>query len=123
MWQMDFKGEFALSSEQCCCPLPLLNAHSRFPLGTSASGNQLDQTIHQSLEKTVVKTARPFALCFDNGTLWGNNSGILVPARVIIWLMRHAIQATHGRPYPPQGHGKLKQEEFQRRPVDPLSRV
>ncbi|MFN7843836.1 MAG: DDE-type integrase/transposase/recombinase, partial [Pirellula sp.] len=107
MWQMDFKGEFALSSKQYCYPLTLLDDHSRFSFCIDARGNQQGQTVRQSLEKTFGQYGMPFAIYVDNGTPWGNNSGIFAHTRVSIWLMRHDIQIIHGKPYHPQGRRKL----------------
>lgn len=130
MWQMDFKGEFALSSKQYCYPLTLLDDHSRFSLCIDACGNQQGQTVRQSLEKTFVQYGMPFAIYVDNGTPWGNNSGIFAHTRISIWLMRHDIQVIHGKPYHPQGRGKLerfhrtlKQEVLQGRQFGSLSRA
>ncbi|MFN7292315.1 MAG: integrase core domain-containing protein, partial [Pirellula sp.] len=130
MWQMDFKGEFALSSKQYCYPLTLLDDHSRFSFCIDARGNQQGQTVRQSLEKTFGQYGMPFAIYVDNGTPWGNNSGIFAHTRVSIWLMRHDIQIIHGRPYHPQGRGKLerfhrtlKQEVLQGRQFGSLSRA
>lgn len=130
LWQMDFKGEFALSSKQYCYPLTLLDDHSRFSLCIDACGNQQGQTVRQSLEKTFGRYGMPYAIYVDNGTPWGNSSGIFGHTRVSIWLMRHDIQIIHGRPYHPQGRGKLerfhrtlKQEVLQDRQFGSLSRA
>lgn len=130
LWQMDFKGEFALSTQQYCYPLTLLDDHSRFSLCIDACGNQRGPTVRQSLEKTFLRYGIPYGIYVDNGNPWGNNSGVFGHSRVSIWLMSHDIEVIHGRPYHPQGRGKLerfhrtlKQEVLQGRQLGTLSRA
>ncbi len=40
LWQMDFKGHFALAAGGRCHPLTVLDDHSRFALGLQAGGNE-----------------------------------------------------------------------------------
>ncbi len=112
MWQMDFKGEFALSSKRYCYPLTLMDDHSRFSLCIDACGNQRGSTVQKSLAKTFRRYGLPHAIYTDNGTPWGNSSGVFRHTKVSVWLMRHDVQVIHGRPYHPQGRGKL--ERFHR---------
>jgi transposase InsO family protein len=121
-WQTNFKDEFVLSSKLYCYPLTLLDDHSRISLCIDACGNQPGKAVRQSLERTFIQYGMPFVIYVDNGTPWGNNSGIFAHTRVSIRLMRHDIQIIHGKPYHPQGRGKLerfhrtlKQEVFQAR--------
>lgn len=129
MWQMDFKGEFALASKRYCYPLTLLDDHSRFSLCIDACGNQRGETVKRSLRQTFRRYGLPYAIYVDNGPPWGNSSGIFRHTKVSMWLMRHDVQVIHGRPYHPQGRGKLerfhrtlKQEVLQDRQFGSLSR-
>lgn len=129
MWQMDFKGEFGLSSKSYCYPLTLLDDHSRFSLCIDACANQRGSTVKESLRRTFRRYGLPYAIYVDNGTPWGTSSGALGHTKVSVWLMRHDIQVIHGRPYHPQGRGKLerfhrtlKQEVLQDRQFGTLSR-
>lgn len=129
MWQMDFKGEFALSSNRYCYPLTLLDDHSRFSLCIDACSNQRGETVKNSLRQTFRRYGLPYAIYVDNGPPWGNSSGIFRHTKVSMWLMRHDVHVIHGRPYHPQGRGKLerfhrtlKQEVLQDRQFGSLSR-
>ena len=54
----------------------------------------------------------PRAIYVDNGNPWGNANGRSRHTRLSAWLMRHDIEVIHGRPYHPQGCGKI--ERFHR---------
>lgn len=130
MWQMDFKGEFALSPRQKCYPLTLLDDHSRFSLGIIAQKNQRGDTVKKNLTGVFRKYGIPYSIYVDNGTPWGNSSGIFRHTKLSVWLMRHDIEIIHGRPYHPQGRGKLerfhrtlKQEVLQDRQFGTLGRT
>ncbi len=45
LWQMDFKGYFALADGSCCHPLTVLDDHSRFCLGLRACPDEQRQTV------------------------------------------------------------------------------
>ena len=131
MWQMDFKGEFALSSKkQRCYPLTLLDDHSRFSLGIIAQSNQRGDTVKKNLTRVFLRYGIPYSIYVDNGTPWGNSSGVFRHTKLSVWLMRHDIEIIHGRPYHPQGRGKLerfhrtlKQEVLQDRQFGTLART
>ena len=48
LWQMDFKGHFALASGRCH-PLTVLDDHSRFALGLEACADQRSATVQDRL--------------------------------------------------------------------------
>jgi len=50
-------------------------------------------------------------MLMDNGPPWGDSGGQRYTG-FTIWLMRHGIQVSHGRPYHPQTQGKI--ERFHR---------
>ena len=110
LWQMDFKGHFAMASGRCH-PLTVLDDHSRYGLGIEACGNEQDGTVRARLTTLFRRYGLPFAMLMDNGSPWGDSGG--QPYTVFTtWLMRHGIQVSHGRPYHPQTQGKI--ERFHR---------
>jgi transposase InsO family protein len=110
LWQMDFKGHFALA-EGRCHPLTVLDDHSRYALGLQACRDQQDTTVRQRLTMLFRCYGLPFAMLMDNGAPWGD-SGLEPFTRFTAWLMRLGIRVTHGRPYHPQTQGK--DERFHR---------
>ena len=49
LWQMDFKGDFPLTGGGRCCPLTVLDDHSRFALALEACSNQQKETVKARL--------------------------------------------------------------------------
>jgi transposase InsO family protein len=110
LWQMDFKGHFPMASGRCH-PLTVLDDHSRYSLGIEACGNEQDGTVRDRLTTLFRRYGLPFAMLMDNGSPWGDSGG--QPYTVFtIWLMRHGVAVSHGRPYHPQTQGKV--ERFHR---------
>ena len=110
LWQMDFKGHFAMASGRCH-PLTVLDDHSRYSLGIEACGNEQDGTVRACLTTLFRRYGLPFAMLMDNGSPWGDSGG--QPYTVFTtWLMRHGVRVSHGRPYHPQTQGKI--ERFHR---------
>jgi transposase InsO family protein len=108
LWQMDFKGHFALFGQSARChPLTLLDDHSRFALCLAACADEQRQTVQQQLIRVFRRYGLPRRITSDNGPPWGT------PARAGLsaleaWLMRLGIQISHSRPYHPQTQGKLE---------------
>lgn len=110
LWQLDFKGEFALLNQQLCYPMTLVDDHSRFNLSLQAFEN----TQHNTVKSSLIDVFRRYGLCdellVDNGPPWG--SGIRdhnnrpYYTKLGVWLMRLGIRVTHSRPGHPQTHGK-----------------
>lgn len=107
LWQMDFKGHFALRDGTRCHPLLLLDDHSRYCLGAHACANQQGQTVRAVLEGVFSEHGLPEAMLMDNGSPWGNDA-VNVYTPLVVWLLRHEIQVLHGRPRHPQTQGKLE---------------
>ena len=74
LWQVDFKGEFALNNKSYCYPLTLLDDHSRFSLGILACGNQTRQTVQSHFRNVFAIYGLPHAIYVDNGNPWGGKS-------------------------------------------------
>lgn len=112
LWQVDFKGEFALTRGSFCYPLTILDDHSRFSLGIIACGNQKRRTVQSHFRNVFHLYGLPRAIYVDNGNPWGTKDQGCGHTRFTAWLLRHDVQVIHGRPYYPQGRGKV--ERFHR---------
>ncbi len=110
LWQMDFKGHFALQQNRCH-PLTLLDDHSRFNLGLQACANERGETVQDRLTAVFRRYGLPQAMLMDNGSPWGNDSAQPFTP-LTVWLMQLGINVLHSRPYHPQTLGKL--ERFHR---------
>ena len=110
LWQMDFKGHFALA-EGRCHPLTLLDDHSRFNLCLAACGDEQGETVQGHLRVVFRRYGLPQWIITDNGSPWGD--GPNTPYTPLgVWLMRLGIGLSHSRPYHPQTLGK--DERFHR---------
>ena len=113
LWQMDFKGHFALSDKRAgrCHPLTVLDDHSRFSLCLAACGNEQASTVKAALTKTFQRYGLPDRITADNGPPWGLPRGKGI-STLEAWLIRLGIRVGHSRPYHPQTQGK--DERFHR---------
>lgn len=118
LWQMDFKGHFALLRGRCH-PLTVLDDYSRYALAIRALDNERFISVQDALIVLFRHYGLPWAILSDNGPPWGNQS----PDRhthLTAWWMRLGIQPLHGRPKHPQTQGK--DERFHRTLKDELLR-
>jgi transposase InsO family protein len=111
LWQMDFKGHFALQDGRCH-PLTILDDHSRFALGLVACANEQGATVQAHLTTVFRRYGLPERLLTDNGPPWGVPHGHHSWTPLTVWLLRLGIAVSHGRPYHPQTQGK--DERFHR---------
>ena len=110
LWQMDFKGHFALRAGRCH-PLGVLDDHSRYALGLQACGNEQQATVREHLVAIFRRYGLPEVMLMDNGPPWGD-TGCEAHTALGVWLLRLGIRVTHGRPRHPQTQGK--EERFHR---------
>ena len=110
LWQMDFKGHFAMEQGRCH-PLTVLDDHSRYSLGLIACADQTRETVQGHLTALFRRYGLPEAMLADNGSPWGG-SGAQGYTAFEVWLLRVGIRLHHGRPYHPQTQGK--DERFHR---------
>jgi transposase InsO family protein len=109
LWQMDFKGHFAVASGRCH-PLTVLDDHSRFALGLVACGDERDETVRACLTGLFRRYGLPERVLCDNGAPWGH-AGARYTA-LGVWLLKLGVGVAHGRPLHPQTQGK--DERFHR---------
>jgi len=111
LWQMDFKGHFAILSGRCH-PLTVLDDHSRFCVGLKACADETGRTVKGHLQIIFRQYGLPKAILCDNGGPWGSGYPELELSELAVWLIRLGIQPQHGRPSHPQTQGK--DERFHR---------
>ena len=110
LWQMDFKGHFALGQGRCH-PLTVLDDHSRFSLGLYACANERTLMVKEHLSEIFRRYGLPERILADNGSPWGDTTkNPYTPLGV--WLLQLGVRIGHGRPYHPQTQGK--DERFHR---------
>ncbi len=105
LWQMDFKGYFALLEGGYCHPLTVIDDHSRFLVGLKACPNETRETVKAQLTLIFQEYGLPERFLMDNGRPWGFD--LQAPhTRLTVWLIQLGIAISHGRPYHPQTQGK-----------------
>jgi transposase InsO family protein len=110
LWQMDFKGHFAMHAGRCH-PLTALDDHSRYNLILAACGDEQGLTVRGHVEAAFRRYGLPLAILTDGGAPW-SDPGREALTRFSAWLMRLGVRVAHGRPYHPQTQGK--EERFHR---------
>lgn len=111
LWQMDFKGHYALGTGERCHPLTITDDHSRFSVCLQACRNQQTATVKAHLEAGFRRYGLPERMLMDNGSPWGSDFEHQ-DTPLTVWLLRLGIGVSHGRPYHPQTQGK--EERFHR---------
>lgn len=111
LWQMDYKGHFAMTSGQCH-PLTAIDDHSRYSIGLEACADQTTETVATRLTACFRRYGLPNAILCDNGSPWGSCGDDSPHTRLSVWLLRLGIAVHHGRPCHPQTQGK--DERFHR---------
>ncbi|MDP3792565.1 MAG: IS481 family transposase [bacterium] len=111
LWQMDFKGCFAMLNLERCYPLTILDDHSRFLLCIYACKGEKRLPVQKRLKHVFEEYGLPEQINVDNGNPWGN-ARLFKHTQLTVWLMRLGIKVSHSRPRHPQTNGKL--ERFHR---------
>lgn len=104
LWQMDFKGDFAMLNGRRCYPLTILDDHSRFSLCLNANGGTTYEEFLPILKHVFTINGLPDAILCDNGKPWGDNRGGITRFEVL--MMKLNVLPMHGRPLHPQTQGK-----------------
>ena len=104
LWEMDFKGDFALAAGGRCYPFGVVDDYSRYSLALVACANQQTPTVQEHLVTTFDRYGLPDAILMDNGAPWGDT-----PQHpwnpITVWLCDLGIAAIHTHPYHPQTNG------------------
>ena len=111
LWQMDFKGHMPLANGTQCHPLTVVDDHSRYVLCLKACANEQRFTVQDHLTATFRRYGLPEAFYTDNGSPWGDTSGIRWTG-LKVWLLKLGVRVVHARPRHPQARGK--NERFHR---------
>lgn len=111
LWQMDFKGHYALGNGERCHPLTVLDDHSRYSLCLQACRNEQTGTVQDGLTATFRRYGLPERMLMDNGSPWGHDREHH-HTPLTVWLLHLGIGVSHSRPYHPQTQGK--DERFHR---------
>jgi len=119
LWQMDFKGHFAMTDGQRCHPLTIVDDHSRFAIAPTAvvcCPNEQRETVKTRLTAAFRRYGLPRRILCDNGAPWGvpwtERAGRPLFTKLNAWLFRLGIDVVHGQPYHPETQGKC--ERFHR---------
>ena len=110
LWQMDFKGHFALVEGQCH-PLTILDDCSRYSICLKACISENEIAVRTALEEAFRVHGLPISMTMDNGSPWKGYPTQRLSS-LTVWLMRLGIKVSHSRPYHPQTQGK--DERFHR---------
>lgn len=112
LWQMDFKGHFALEQGRCH-PLTILDDHSRFVTGLVACPDETTRTVQSALTGTFRRYGLPYRMNMDNGSPWCIYfRHHRYWTQLGVWLLRLGIEVSFSRPHHPQTNGK--DERFHR---------
>jgi transposase InsO family protein len=106
LWQMDFKGFFALE-EGSCHPLTILDDCSRYSICLKACLSEDEISVRRALEEAFYNYGLPIAMTMDNGSPWKGYPKQRLSS-LTVWLMRIGIKVGHSRPCHPQTQGKLE---------------
>lgn len=109
LWQMDFKGHFALMDGPGtrCHPFTVIDDHSRYNLGVRACADERGETVQEELQGIFRRYGLPRRITADNGPPWGNTNGESL-TWLGAWIVRLGIGLSHSSPYHPQTQGKLE---------------
>lgn len=110
LWQMDFKGHFALASGRCHA-LTVLDDHSRYSICLAACDNERTATVQERLCAAFHRYGCPEAIITDNGSPWSSRERHVF-SPLALWLMDQDITVLNSAIRHPQTMGK--EERFHR---------
>lgn len=107
LWQMDFKGHFALGNGSRCHPLTVVDDHSRYLIDLRAYADERNESVRECLVSCFRENGLPERFLTDNGPPWGS-AGEDAYTELEVWLMRLDVRVLHGRARHPQTQGKVE---------------
>lgn len=110
LWQMDFKGHFAMRSGRCH-PLTVVDDHSRYAIVLAACAAETTATVQAALSQAFRRVGKPWRILTDNGSPWGDDAETRL-TQLGVWLIEQDIGIVHTSPGHPQTNGK--DERFNR---------
>lgn len=118
LWQVDFKGHFAMHKGRCH-PLTILDDHSRFSIGLYACKRECASEVKSHFIDVFEEYGLPYRINFDNGSPWASITSRLNRfTELSLWLIRLGVSVSYSRVRRPQTNGKL--ERFHRTLKDEL---
>jgi len=111
LWQMDFKGDFALDRGRCY-PLTVIDDHARYNVVLHACSGQNRSQVQPVLIDAFRRYGLPERINTDHGQPWGSPSATHGLSQVSVWWMRLGIRVSFSAPAHPQTNGK--DERFHR---------
>jgi transposase InsO family protein len=111
LWQMDFKGDFALRTGRCH-PLTVLDDHARYAVVLEACRSQKASEVQSVLTEALRRHGLPERINVDNGQPWGSPGAWHGISTLTVWLIRLGIRISFSAPAHPQTNGK--DERFHR---------
>jgi transposase InsO family protein len=90
LWQMDFKGHFALGKGRCHA-LTVLDDHCRYSLGLRACADERMITVRAELTAIFRRYGLPDTILADNGAPWGS-TGHGTQTALGVWLMQVGVR-------------------------------
>jgi transposase InsO family protein len=108
LWQIDFKGNFAMQKKRCH-PLTVLDDHSRFSLGLRACTTEKASVVKSHFIDIFEEYGLPYRINFDNGTPWASvNSRFMRFTELSLWLIRLGVNVSFSKIKRPQTNGKIE---------------
>jgi len=111
LWQMDFKGDYRLSSGRCY-PLSILDDNSRFAIGLYPLKGQDTESVYSCLIEAFESYGLPDAMLMDHGVPWWGNSNHHGLTRLSVRLINQGVKLLFSGIGHPQTQGKV--ERFHR---------
>ena len=111
LWQMDFKGDFALGQGRCHA-LTAVDDHSRYNLVLRACGSPNRRAVQPVMIDAFRRYGLPERINVDNGQPWGSPSAQHGLSQLTLSWIRLGIRVSFSAPAHPQTNGK--DERFHR---------
>lgn len=108
LWQMDFKGDYAVPAGRRCYPLSLLDDHSRYLIGLEALPCQQGEAVWACLERAFRRYGVPQAILMDHGTPWWSTTNGHGWTWLSVRLIEQGIKLYYSGYRHPQTQGKVE---------------